>query len=105
MIGDSLMIRGKKCFFPLLFLVLVGGIEASFGIEAKVIDRFGNQHNVRELTYQGRQELEVYIGGQRRRMSLLLIERLRFEGESRDERQEVSFSMRSGKALSGYMFS
>ena len=105
MIGDSLMIRDKKCFFPLLFLVLLGGIEASFAIEATVIDRFGNQHNVRELTYQGRQELEVYIGGQRRLMSLLLIDRLRFEGESRDERQEVSFSMRSGKAVSGYMFS
>ena len=98
------MIRDKICFFSFLFLIFVGGIEATAAIEATVIDRFGNQHQVRDLTYQGRQELEVYIGGQRRLMSLLLIDRLRFEGEARDERQEVSFSMRSGKAVSGYMF-
>ncbi|MEE3233805.1 MAG: hypothetical protein VX294_06530 [Candidatus Latescibacterota bacterium] len=101
---SSMKINGNG-WFCFIFLFLANGAHASPKIEATVIDRFGNQHQVRELTYQGRQELEVYIGDQRRLMSLFLIDRLRFEGESGDEQQEVSFFMRSGKSLSGFMFS
>ena len=89
--------------YVLLFLLF--GVEAAFSIEANVIDRFGNQHQVRELTYQGRRELELYIDDQRRLMSLSLIDRLRFDGEPGDEQQAVSVTSRSGKVHSAYMLS
>ena len=92
-----------RCLVSLGLSFIAFEAEASSTSWATVIDRFGNQHQVRSLTFQGRQELEVYIGDQRRSISLLLLNSLRFEGDGRDEQQEVSFFMRSGKSVSGYM--
>ena len=94
----------RICLVCLILSLVAFEADASPTIGATVIDRFGNQHQVNALTFQGRQEVEVYIGGQRRSMSLLLLDRLRFEGDRRDEQQEVSFFMRSGKSVSGFMF-
>ncbi len=85
-----------------LLLTLCGVIEGG-AAQAIVIDRYGNQHKVERFAYQGRQEIEVYIGDQRRMLQLVLIDRIRFEGEGRDEEQAVSLSMRSGKKERGLM--
>lgn len=73
--------------------------------EATVIDRYGNQHQVERFTYQGRLDLEIYIGDQRRMVAFQLVDRIRFEGEPGDEEQAVSMVMRSGKKESGIMLS
>ena len=101
--SDKLSIK-RNCLVSLIFSLFVFEVDASTTIGATVIDRFGNKHHVNSLTFQGRQKLEVYIGDQRRSISLLVLDRLRFEGDRRDEHQEVSFFMRSGKSVSGFMF-
>jgi hypothetical protein len=73
--------------------------------KATVIDRYGNQHQVDRFTYQGRLDLEIYIGDQRRMVAFQLVDRIRFEGEPGDEEQAVSMVMRSGKKESGVMLS
>ena len=61
-------------------------------LKATIIDRYGNQHQVDKFTFQGRQDLEVYVEGQRRLMALDRVARLRFEGERGDEEQRVVLS-------------
>ncbi|MFT5090389.1 MAG: hypothetical protein ACI8PG_004769 [Planctomycetota bacterium] len=88
----------------LLAVICGGEVHAEpTHLMATVIDRYGNQHQVERFAYQGRQEIEVYIGDQRRIMPFPLIDRIRFDGEHGDEEQVVSISMRSGKLQSGTM--
>lgn len=92
--------------YPMVLLVLLlalGGVVEGWATQAIVIDRYGNQHKVERFAYQGRQEIEIYIGDQRRMLQLALIDRMRFEGESRDEEQSISLTLRSGKSEKGVM--
>ncbi|MGB1718457.1 MAG: hypothetical protein ACPHO6_09890 [Candidatus Latescibacterota bacterium] len=57
------------------------------------------------FTYQGRQDIEIYIDDQRRILSFDLVDRMRFEGEPGDEEQVVSLQMRSGKRERGTVIS
>ena len=72
-------------------------------LKATIIDRYGNQHQVDKFTFQGRQDLEVYVEGQRRLMALDRGARLRFEGERGDEEQRVVLSLRNGGDETGVM--
>ena len=72
-------------------------------LKATIIDRYGNQHQVDKLTFQGRQDLEIYIDGQRRLVALAKVSRLRFEGERGDEEQRVVLVLRSGGQEDGIM--
>ena len=88
-------------------VVLIGTLLCSvtWAADAVVVDRYGNQHKVERFTYQGRQDLEVYIDDQRRILSFDLVDRMRFEGEPGDEEQVVSLQMRSGKRERGTVIS
>lgn len=87
--------------------VMVGTLfcGATWSADAVVVDRYGNQHKVERFTYQGRQEIEVYLNDQRRILSFDLVDRMRFEGEPSDEEQVVSLQMRSGKREKGTVIS
>jgi hypothetical protein len=78
----------------MLWASVVGA--ATSPLKATIIDRYGNQHQVDKLTFQGRQDLEIYVAGQRQLMALAKISRLRFEGERGDEEQRVVLALRSG---------
>ena len=65
-------------------------------LKATIIDRYGNQHEVDKFTFQGRQDLEIYVQGQRRLVALNRVAKLRFEGERGDEEQRVVLSLRNG---------
>ena len=90
----------RKIVVALKFaFVLVGTLlcGVTWSADAVVVDRYGNQHKVERFTYQGRQEIEIYIDDQRRILSFDLVDRMRFEGEPSDEEQVVSLQMRTGK--------
>jgi len=78
----------------MLWASVVGAVTSP--LKATIIDRYGNQHQVAKLTFQGRQDLEIYVAGQRQLMALAKISRLRFEGERGDEEQRVVLVLRSG---------
>jgi len=103
------MLQSGYAFALLCGLLAMGwGVEAHAepnSLKATVIDRYGNQHQVERFSYQGRQELEVYIEDQRRIIPLSLIGRIRFDGEHGDEVLAVSMFMRSGKRESGTILS
>ena len=98
----------RKIVVALKFaFVLVGTLlcGVTWSADAVVVDRYGNQHKVERFTYQGRQEIEIYIDDQRRILSFDLVDRMRFEGEPSDEEQVVSLQMRSGKREKGTVIS
>lgn len=99
--------RSKAGLFLRYAVVLFGTsfCDVAWAVDAVVVDRYGNQHNVERFTYQGRQEMEVYIGDQRRILPFNLVDRMRFEGEPSDEEQVVSLQMRSGKRQKGTVIS
>ena len=74
---------------------------ATSSLKATIIDRYGNQHQVDKFTFQGRQDLEIYVQGQRRLVKLVKVARLRFEGERSDEEQRVLLIFRNGGPRSG----
>lgn len=76
---------------------------ATSPLKATIIDRYGNQHQVDKFTFQGRQDLEIYIQGQRRLVELVRVARLRFEGERSDEEQRVVLEFRHGSQETGLM--
>lgn len=76
---------------------------ATSSLKATIIDRYGNQHQVNQFTFQGRQDLEIYIQGQRRLVELVRVARLRFEGERSDEEQRVVLVFRTGGQEVGLM--
>ncbi len=82
--------------------VSVSGVAAS-SLKATVIDRYGNQHQVDKFTFQGRQDLEIYVQGQRRLVELVRVDRVRFEGERSDEEQRVVLVFRNGVQEAGLM--
>ena len=79
------------------------GETATSPLKATIIDRYGNQHQVDKFTFQGRQDLEIYVQGQRRLVELVKVARLRFEGERSDEEQRVVLMFRSGGQEVGLM--
>ena len=85
---------GGLVALAVLWASVVGA--ATSPLKATIIDRYGNQHQVDKLTFQGRQDLEIYVAGQRQLMALAKISRLRFEGERGDEEQRVVIALRSG---------
>lgn len=76
---------------------------ATSPLKATIIDRYGNQHQVDQFTFQGRQDLEIYIQGQRRLVELVRVARVRFEGERSDEEQRVVLVFRTGGQEAGLM--
>lgn len=76
---------------------------ATSSLKATIIDRYGNQHQVNQFTFQGRQDLEIYIQGQRRLVELVRVARVRFEGERSDEEQRVVLVFRTGSQEVGLM--
>lgn len=76
---------------------------ATSPLKATIIDRYGNQHQVDKFTFQGRQDLEIYLQGQRQLVPLARISRLRFEGERGDEEQSVLVTFRNGKEEAAVM--
>jgi hypothetical protein len=76
---------------------------ATSPLKATIIDRYGNQHQVDKFTFQGRQDLEIYVQGQRRLVELVKVARLRFEGERSDEEQRVMLVFRNGAQEAGLM--
>lgn len=76
---------------------------ATSPLKATIIDRYGNQHQVNQFTFQGRQDLEIYIQGQRRLVELVRVARVRFEGERSDEEQRVVLVFRTGSQEAGLM--
>ena len=76
---------------------------ATSPLKATVVDRYGNQHQVDKFTFQGRQDLEIYVQGQRRLVALTRVARLRFEGERGDEEQRVVLVWRNGGEEQGVM--
>ena len=76
---------------------------ATSPLKATIIDRYGNQHQVDKFTFQGRQDLEIYVQGQRRLVELVKVARLRFEGERSDEEQRVVLVFRNGLQEAGLM--
>ncbi len=98
----------------LLWLVLGLGVgllwdatswAVSSQLKAIVVDRFGNQHEVEKFTYQERLEIEYYVGGQRRIVSLLEIDRMHLEGEHGDEEQTIVVTLRTGRRETGSILS
>lgn len=73
-------------------------------IKATVVDRMGNQHEVSRLTYQGRPELEYYLGDQQHTVQLTDIARLQLEGEREDEEQQLTLVWRTGRIERGRIF-
>ena len=76
---------------------------ATSSLKATIIDRYGNQHQVDKFTFQGRQDLEIYVQGQRRLVKLVKVARLRFEGERSDEEQDIMLEFRTGVREKGKM--
>ena len=76
---------------------------ATSPLKATIIDRYGNQHQVDKFTFQGRQDLAIYVQGQRRLVELVKVARLRFEGERSDEEQRVVLVFRNGGQEAGLM--
>lgn len=70
-------------------------------LEATIVDRHGNHHEVQKLVLQGRLQIEYYVGTDRRLVPLADVARLRFEGQSRDEELTVVVSLRSGRQETG----
>ncbi|MFH1566665.1 MAG: hypothetical protein ABIL09_01605 [Gemmatimonadota bacterium] len=85
-------------------VMLAGAPPAAAQIRATVIDRGGNRYEVSGLAYQGRSELEVWIGGERRLVSLAEIDRLRLSGEPADENLPILLTLRTGGELRGTIF-
>ena len=84
-------------------LWISAGWAATSPLKATIVDRYGNQHQVEKFTFQGRQDLEIYVEGQRQLVALTRISRLRFEGERGDEEQRVVLVLRNGGEEQGIM--
>ena len=91
----------KKIFLAVI-AICVGGENVSaqgFGINAAIVDRSGNRHEVRKLNYQGSDEFEIYVGNQRRILKMHDIDRLTIRGDKNDEEQSVVVSLRTGEVI------
>ena len=88
-----------------LAALLADACPASAEYEATVIDRRGNRFEVSRLTYQGTGELEVWVAGERRLVNLADVDRLRLEGEPRDEELGIHIVLRTGGELRGRIYS
>ncbi|MEW6752627.1 MAG: hypothetical protein AB1505_16830 [Candidatus Latescibacterota bacterium] len=91
-----------------LALALVAGAALqgrAAGIGATVIDREGVRHEVTNLQYQGRTQLEYYVSGDRRVVPLQRIEKLRLGDDSGSESQMITVTLRDGTAETGSIVS
>lgn len=70
-------------------------------LKATLVDRAGNHHEVEKLTYQDRLNIEYYVEGQRRLVPMQDIDRLRLEGDARDEEQTIVVTLRTGRSETG----
>jgi hypothetical protein len=74
-------------------------------IVATVVDRAGNRHEVSKLTYQGGDDIEIYVGNQRRILKMQDVDRLTMQGDKNDEEQQVAISLRTGEVINATIFS
>ncbi len=98
----------SRCAVAILFGLVISlwsGVALARTQSATVVDRYGNQHQVDRFTYQGNQKIEVYVADQRRKVPFIKLDRIRFEGESGDEEQDVVLVMRSGQKERGVILS
>ena len=86
-------------------LALLVGAEAphaaSVPLSATLVDRQGNAYQVEKLTLNGREQIEYYVAGQRRVVSLRELSRIRFEGEAGQEEQPLTVVWPTGRSESG----
>lgn len=82
---------------------LCGGAWPVHGrdLQATVVDRSGQRHELKRLKVQGGAKLEYYVGQERRVVPLEQLTRFKFEGEHGEEKQAVKVEFRSGKAEAG----
>ena len=96
--------KGRSSWFVVLAVLWASASWAiTSPLKATIIDRYGNQHQVDKFTFQGRQDLEIYIQDQRKLMPLEKVARLRFEGERGDEEQRIVLVLRNGSAEKAVM--
>ena len=74
-------------------------------IDATVVDRAGNRHEVSKLTYQGGDDIEIYVGNQRRILKMQDADRLKMQGDKNDEEQQVAITLRTGEVINATIFS
>ena len=74
-------------------------------IVATVVDRAGNRHEVSKLTYQGGDDIEIYVGNQRRILKMQDVDRLTMRGDKNDEEQQVTITLRTGEVINATIFS
>ena len=72
---------------------------------ATVVDRAGNRHEVSKLTYQGGDDIEIYVGNQRRILKMQDLDRLTMRGDKNDEEQQVAVNLRTGEVIYATLFS
>ena len=105
--GDNTIARSRIPAFllgALLATALLGSSACwaiSSPLKATLVDRAGNHHEVEKLTYQDRLDIEYYVEGQRRLVPLQNIDRLRLEGDPRDEEQTIVVTLRTGRSETG----
>lgn len=98
-VGARRRAAGLPALWLLCLALLCGRAEAQ--IQATIIDHSGERFEVSNLAIGGRNELEVWVDGQRRLMPLAQIRKLRVDGGRRDEEVRVTLTLRTGEELSG----
>ena len=95
-----------RCAAALASLWLLQGAAATAqsSVEATVIDRLGNRHEVSRLTYQRGMELEYYVGGQRQIGNLADVDWLKVVGETGAEELGIHIRYRSGRLDTGRVY-
>ena len=93
MAGRTLLLAGA--------LLALGAVASAADVAATLIDRQGNRFELTKLRVRGQSSLGYYLDGARREVPLREIERFRFRGGPREERQALVVHMRSGKVERG----
>ena len=82
-------------------LLALGAVPSAADVAATLIDRQGNRFEMTKFRVRGQSSLAYYLDGARQEVPLREIDRFRFRGGPREERQAVVVHMRSGKVERG----
>ena len=82
-------------------LLALGAVASAADVAATLIDRQGNRFEMTKFRVRGQSSLTYYLDGARQEVPLREIDRFRFRGGPREERQAVVVHMRSGKVERG----
>jgi len=84
-----------------LFWLALMPLTAEAQINATLVDRGGNRYQIRQLVCEGGSEIELWVDGQRRLISLDEIDGLRLGGGPSDEVLPITVNLRTGRQLQG----